>query len=562
MSLPGVESPRVAPLQVFHVDHTQFHHHCPPDRRSADRVADDRRPLRRGDRALRAGRHFRCRRRLHRQALRHDLRARRAISTRSPTRRCSSPSSSRSGFKGLLPPWLIVLVVSRDLFIIGGMLLAYVLTNPMPVRPLLGVQGEHGGADPADRLRSWRSLRGLARPFALLIWLWRIDRRRRRLTVAFRRLAVSRSSGSRHMAGRALGRRPGAEEGTCEPPDSGAVLARRACCSCSSSCGCSAASCCRSSWAWRSPICSIRSPTGWSGVGMNRFWATITIVILSVLVFSLVGADRHPAAGRRSSRDFLARPAELCGASCRRSATASSTREIGQYFGSRKEGGSSIDQWVSQGAAWVGSFFGSLLGRRPGADERHQPGRRDAGRRLLPALRLGPDAGSASTRCCRASTPRRSARSASDINGAIAGFIRGQGAVCLILGLFYAISLSVVGLNFGFLIGSAAGVISFIPYVGSIVGFVLSVGVALVQFWPDWLWVVGRRRHLRRRPVPRRQHPAAAAGRVEHRRASGVADVRALRLRLALRLRRRAARRAGDGGDRRAGPLRRRALPA
>ena len=41
------------------------------------------------------------------------------------------------GMKGALPPWLIVLVVSRDLFIIGGMLLAYVLSNPMPVRPLL-----------------------------------------------------------------------------------------------------------------------------------------------------------------------------------------------------------------------------------------------------------------------------------------------------------------------------------------------------------------------------------------------------------------------------------------
>ena len=40
------------------------------------------------------------------------------------------------GFKGVLPPWLIVLVVSRDLFIIGAMLLAYVLSNPMPVRPL------------------------------------------------------------------------------------------------------------------------------------------------------------------------------------------------------------------------------------------------------------------------------------------------------------------------------------------------------------------------------------------------------------------------------------------
>jgi len=40
------------------------------------------------------------------------------------------------GFKGVLPAWVVVLVVSRDLFIIGGMLLAYVLSNPMAVKPL------------------------------------------------------------------------------------------------------------------------------------------------------------------------------------------------------------------------------------------------------------------------------------------------------------------------------------------------------------------------------------------------------------------------------------------
>jgi cardiolipin synthase (CMP-forming) len=40
------------------------------------------------------------------------------------------------GFKGALPAWIIILVVSRDLFIIGGMLLAYILSSPMPVKPL------------------------------------------------------------------------------------------------------------------------------------------------------------------------------------------------------------------------------------------------------------------------------------------------------------------------------------------------------------------------------------------------------------------------------------------
>ncbi|WP_422373397.1 AI-2E family transporter [Hoeflea sp.] len=78
---------------------------------------------------------------------------------------------------------------------------------------------------------------------------------------------------------------------------------------------------------------------------------------------------------------------------------------------------------------------------------------------------------------------------ARQIDGAIAGFVRGQGSVCLILGLFYAVGLSVVGLNFGLLIGLFAGLISFIPYVGSTVGLVLALVVAVVQFWPDFIMI-------------------------------------------------------------------------
>ncbi|CAN7558025.1 AI-2E family transporter [Rhizobium sp. LjRoot30] len=78
---------------------------------------------------------------------------------------------------------------------------------------------------------------------------------------------------------------------------------------------------------------------------------------------------------------------------------------------------------------------------------------------------------------------------ASEIDQAVAGFIRGQGSLCLILGIFYAVGLSLVGLNFGLLIGLFAGMISFIPYVGSLVGLVLAIGVAIVQFWPDYIWV-------------------------------------------------------------------------
>lgn len=79
---------------------------------------------------------------------------------------------------------------------------------------------------------------------------------------------------------------------------------------------------------------------------------------------------------------------------------------------------------------------------------------------------------------------------AADINSATAGFVRGQGTLCLILGTIYAIGLTVTGLNFAILIGLFAGLISFIPYVGSLTGLVLAVGVAFVQFWPDWTMIV------------------------------------------------------------------------
>jgi predicted PurR-regulated permease PerM len=79
---------------------------------------------------------------------------------------------------------------------------------------------------------------------------------------------------------------------------------------------------------------------------------------------------------------------------------------------------------------------------------------------------------------------------AGEVDRAIAGFVRGQSAVCLILGSFYAVALSLVGLNFGLLIGLVSGLITFIPYVGSMTGLILSLAVAVAQFWPDWTWIV------------------------------------------------------------------------
>ena len=68
----------------------------------------------------------------------------------------------------------------------------------------------------------------------------------------------------------------------------------------------------------------------------------------------------------------------------------------------------------------------------------------------------------------------------------MAGFLRGQSLVCLFLGAWYGIGLSLIGLNFGLLIGIMAGVLSFIPYVGSLTALILASTVAIVQDWPRW----------------------------------------------------------------------------
>lgn len=74
------------------------------------------------------------------------------------------------------------------------------------------------------------------------------------------------------------------------------------------------------------------------------------------------------------------------------------------------------------------------------------------------------------------------------VNVTLSGFVRGQASVCLVLGAFYAVGLTVAGLDFGLVIGLLSGLLSFIPYVGSLFGFVVSTGLALLQF--DDLWRV------------------------------------------------------------------------
>lgn len=80
-------------------------------------------------------------------------------------------------------------------------------------------------------------------------------------------------------------------------------------------------------------------------------------------------------------------------------------------------------------------------------------------------------------------------RLASEIDRTLASFIRGQGMVCLIIGAFYTVALSLAGLNLALVVGFVAGLVSFIPFVGAIIGAVLAIGLALVQFWGNW-WMI------------------------------------------------------------------------
>ena len=72
-----------------------------------------------------------------------------------------------------------------------------------------------------------------------------------------------------------------------------------------------------------------------------------------------------------------------------------------------------------------------------------------------------------------------------EVNTAISAFIRGQGLVSLLLALFYSVALSVIGLNYGLLVGLATGALSFVPFVGWALGAITSLLLAAVQTWPD-----------------------------------------------------------------------------
>ncbi|MBM3564877.1 MAG: AI-2E family transporter [Alphaproteobacteria bacterium] len=80
-----------------------------------------------------------------------------------------------------------------------------------------------------------------------------------------------------------------------------------------------------------------------------------------------------------------------------------------------------------------------------------------------------------------------------EIDRTIAAWIRGQATVCLVLGTWYGIGLTMIGLEFGLVVGFLTGVISFVPYFGMAVGMATALGIAFVQFtgWAPFALVIG-----------------------------------------------------------------------
>jgi len=75
---------------------------------------------------------------------------------------------------------------------------------------------------------------------------------------------------------------------------------------------------------------------------------------------------------------------------------------------------------------------------------------------------------------------------ATDVDNVLGAFFRGQLMVMMVLGIIYTIGLWLVGIELAVLIGMGAGLLSIVPYLGSIVGVVVALGAAIFQF-QDWL---------------------------------------------------------------------------
>ncbi len=86
----------------------------------------------------------------------------------------------------------------------------------------------------------------------------------------------------------------------------------------------------------------------------------------------------------------------------------------------------------------------------------------------------------------------RVTRIAVEVDKRLSAFVRGQTMLCLILGVLYSIGLWIAGIDLPFTVGMLAGALFIVPYLGTIVGVILALGLSLLEYGVDLhlLWVI------------------------------------------------------------------------
>ncbi len=219
-------------------------------------------------------------------------------------------------------------------------------------------------------------------------------------------------------------------------------------------------------------------------LGLSRTWATIliTAIFFSLLIFLLLLLI--PTIQTQITSFITKLPAYIAGIRTRISFLIA---EIKAYVSPAQAAQlqTAMEGYAGSMFSWAGKFATSLL--RGGL----------AVFNLLSLLFITPVVTfyllrdwNTITRTVDRWFPRQSAavirEQLSRINEVLAGFMRGQALVCLSLSAIYGIGLTFVGLDLGLIVGLGAGAVSFIPYLGSISGFLIGMGLAIAQS-PDWV---------------------------------------------------------------------------
>ena len=219
-------------------------------------------------------------------------------------------------------------------------------------------------------------------------------------------------------------------------------------------------------------------------LGMNRMWATICVLLTFVLIFLALLVLIVPTLAHQMSGFSEKLPGYV--ASLQSMITNSTSHYMPKFLSNfdAESLQTNIKDLVSQGASWAAQLIQSIWNGG------------QAVLNMLALLVITPvvafymlhdwDRMVDTIDKLLPRDHRATIRDLFDqIDESVSGFVRGQILVGLILGSFYAVGLSLVGLNFGLLIGLIAGIISFVPYAGATIGLILAGGVAVVQFWPD-----------------------------------------------------------------------------